>query len=106
MKSITIHLSIIVDFQESDMKKLGWSQGKWFELKRKNSKIEKVYYGSYPFAGVRFYSIISYHEPNNGYLIICPFTYKFVDFAGENKFEIGDEIMIEERNFKMKKKNF
>jgi hypothetical protein len=85
------------------MKKLGWSQGKWFSIESKYKKLEKVYYGSYPFAGVPFNSIISYHEPNNGFLIVCPFTYQFVDFSGENKFEVGDEIVIKERNFKFSK---
>eukprot|EP01080_Neovahlkampfia_damariscottae_P008319 gene8319-143_t len=103
VKGITIQRSIIIDFQESDMKKLGWFQGKWFELNGKIKK-EKVYYGSYPFAGVPFDSLISYHEPNNGYLIVCRFTYKYNDFAKEFNFEIGDDVKISERNYSISTK--
>jgi len=67
LKVNPVHNSLHANILPDDLKQLGITQGKWYNIQYKNKTID-VYYGTYPFT-VAIGSWISYDHPD-GYLVV------------------------------------
>lgn len=76
------------------MNKLGIKLGNKFELKSESKDFKDITFGIYPFVGVPEGNLIAYTEPNKGYIVLTPKTFKYRNFDGDNNLKIGDKIFI------------